>query len=98
MKFFTGQLEQSPNFEKNYEGNCNWKLLYELSLDEYHVVDVHPGSFGALWGHFKMNDKNHEYYYSGSHSSFLYNKKNGDVWVCNAFNKSCEQVTVENKE
>ena len=29
---------------------------------------------------------------------FLYNKKNGDVWVCSAFNKSCEQVTVENKD
>ena len=29
---------------------------------------------------------------------FLYNKRNGDVWVCSAFNKSCEQVTVENKE
>ena len=29
---------------------------------------------------------------------FLYNKKNGDVWVCNAFKKTCEQVTVENKD
>ena len=29
---------------------------------------------------------------------FLYNKKTGDVWVCNAFNKTCEQVTVENKD
>ena len=29
---------------------------------------------------------------------FLYNKRNGDVWVCSAFNKSCEQVTVENKD
>ena len=29
---------------------------------------------------------------------FLYNKRNGDVWVCNAFKKTCEQVTVENKE
>ena len=29
---------------------------------------------------------------------FLYNKKTGNVWVCNAFNKTCEQVTVENKD
>ena len=29
---------------------------------------------------------------------FLYNKRNGDVWVCNAFKKTCEQVTVENKD
>ena len=29
---------------------------------------------------------------------FLYNKKTGDVWVCNAFNKTCEQLTVENKD
>jgi len=29
---------------------------------------------------------------------FLYNKKTGDVWVCNAFQKTCEQVTVENKD
>ena len=26
---------------------------------------------------------------------FLYNKKNGDVWVCSAFNKSCAQLTIE---
>ena len=29
---------------------------------------------------------------------FLYNKKTGNVWVCNAFKKTCEQVTVENKD
>jgi|TARA_B100001079_G_scaffold33786_1_gene25579 hypothetical protein len=29
---------------------------------------------------------------------FLYNKKTGDVWVCNAFKKICEQLIVENKD
>ena len=29
---------------------------------------------------------------------FLYNKRTGEVWVCNAFKKTCEQVTVENKD
>ena len=29
---------------------------------------------------------------------FLYNKKTGNVWVCNVFKKTCEQVTVENKD
>ena len=29
---------------------------------------------------------------------FLYNKKTGDVWVCNAFKKTCEQIVVENKD
>ena len=29
---------------------------------------------------------------------FLYNKKTGDVWVCNAFKKTCEQMIVENKD
>ena len=29
---------------------------------------------------------------------FLYNKKNGDVWICNAFKKTCEQMIVENKD
>ena len=29
---------------------------------------------------------------------FLYNKKTGDVWVCNAFKKNCEQLVVENKD
>jgi len=29
---------------------------------------------------------------------FLYNKRNGDVWVCNAFKKTCEQLLVENKD
>ena len=29
---------------------------------------------------------------------FLYNKKTGDVWVCSAFKKTCEQLIVENKD
>ena len=29
---------------------------------------------------------------------FLYNKRNGDVWVCSAFKKTCEQIVVENKD
>ena len=29
---------------------------------------------------------------------FLYNKINGDVWVCSAFKKTCEQIVVENKD
>ena len=29
---------------------------------------------------------------------FLYNIKTGDVWVCNAFKKTCEQLVVENKD
>ena len=29
---------------------------------------------------------------------FLYNKKSGDVWVCNAYKKNCEQLVVENKD
>ena len=29
---------------------------------------------------------------------FLYNKKTGNVWVCNAFKKTCEQMIVENKD
>lgn len=29
---------------------------------------------------------------------FLYNNKTGDVWVCNAFKKTCEQMIVENKD
>ena len=29
---------------------------------------------------------------------FLYNKKTGDVWVCNAFKKICEQLVVENRD
>ena len=28
---------------------------------------------------------------------FLYNKRTGEVWVCNAFKKICEKVIVENK-
>ena len=29
---------------------------------------------------------------------FLYNSKTGDVWVCNAFKKICEQLSIENKD
>ena len=27
---------------------------------------------------------------------FLFNKKTGDVWVCNAFKKICEQMIIKN--
>jgi phenylpropionate dioxygenase-like ring-hydroxylating dioxygenase large terminal subunit len=65
-----------PYFEKKYECDANWKLLYEVSLDEYHVSDIHPDTFGKLWGHFKMTDENHQYHYSEHHSSFFYNRNN----------------------
>ena len=29
---------------------------------------------------------------------FLYNKRSGDVWICSAFKKSCEQIVVEKKD
>ena len=29
---------------------------------------------------------------------FLYNKRNGNVWVCNAFKKTCDQIMVENRD
>ena len=29
---------------------------------------------------------------------FLYNKRSGDVWICSAFKKSCEQIAVEKKD
>jgi hypothetical protein len=29
---------------------------------------------------------------------FLYNKRNGDVWICSAFKKSCEQIVIEKKD
>ena len=29
---------------------------------------------------------------------FLYNKRSGDVWMCSAFKKSCEQIAVEKKD
>ena len=29
---------------------------------------------------------------------FLYIKKTGDVWMCNAFKKICEQLVIENKD
>ena len=29
---------------------------------------------------------------------FLYNKNTGNVWMCNAFKKTCEQLIIENKD
>ena len=29
---------------------------------------------------------------------FLYNKKTGDVWLCNTYKKICEQLVIENKD
>ena len=56
VEFITNNIEKS-SFNKKIDYASNWKLCVENSLDEYHIVQVHPtnaGNFGFM--------KNFKYY------------------------------------
>ena len=57
---------------------ANWKLLYEVTLEEYHAVAVHPTSFGKD-GYLDPD----EAYYPRfkSHSGFFHKGSHGDLSV-----------------
>jgi phenylpropionate dioxygenase-like ring-hydroxylating dioxygenase large terminal subunit len=46
---------------------ANWKLCYQVTLDDYHIVAVHPDSFGKD-GY--MDVKRIRYFRFGAHSAF----------------------------
>jgi phenylpropionate dioxygenase-like ring-hydroxylating dioxygenase large terminal subunit len=48
---------------------ANWKLLYHITLDDYHVVAVHPGTFGKEG--YLPNDRV-RYFHMGRHSAYFY--------------------------
>lgn len=47
---------------------ANWKLLTQISLDDYHLVAVHPTSFGKA-GYLALESV--KYFRFGAHSTFL---------------------------
>ena len=57
-------------YERAYDVKSNWKLFREISTDEYHIVDVHPTTFG-LEGHLPTDDQHLQYHYTGAHSAML---------------------------
>jgi phenylpropionate dioxygenase-like ring-hydroxylating dioxygenase large terminal subunit len=55
---------------------ANWKLLYHITLDDYHLVAVHPSTFGK--GGYLPADVA-RYYRFGLHSAYFYGGKDGDL-------------------
>ena len=64
-----------PGFSST-EVRANWKLLVEITLEEYHAFAVHPTSFGKEgW-----LDPDEAYYPRfNQHSAFFYDGKHGDL-------------------
>jgi phenylpropionate dioxygenase-like ring-hydroxylating dioxygenase large terminal subunit len=50
------------------EVKANWRLLAHISLDDYHIVAVHPSTFGGS-GYLKPDEI--QYYRDGRHSAFF---------------------------
>jgi phenylpropionate dioxygenase-like ring-hydroxylating dioxygenase large terminal subunit len=55
---------------------ANWKLLYHITLDDYHLVAVHPSTFGK--GGYLPTEAP-RYYRIGKHSAYFYDGRDGDV-------------------
>jgi len=51
--------------DNDWQVNAHWKLLMQINLDDYHLVAVHPTTFGKN-GYLNLNKLN--YYRLGSHS------------------------------
>lgn len=47
---------------------ANWKPLYHVTMDDYHIVAVHPSTFGK-YGY--LDEKNVNYFRFGLHSAFF---------------------------
>lgn len=66
---------------------ANWKLLYELTLEEYHLFAVHPATFRMLFSvdpaHFGkagyLKPEHAHYPRFGRHSGFFFKGKPGDL-------------------
>lgn len=60
---------------------ANWKLGYHISLDDYHLVAVHPDTFGR--GGYLDADAV-RYYRFGPHSAYFYGGRDGDLEAMSA--------------
>ena len=61
-------LKRAPHYIET-DIAANWKLLYHITLDDYHIVAVHPGTFGKN-GYLPTNAV--RYYRLGQHSAYFY--------------------------
>ena len=55
---------------------ANWKLLYHITLDDYHIVAVHPETFGRN-GYLPLEAV--RYFRLGQHSAYFYDRDNDDI-------------------
>jgi phenylpropionate dioxygenase-like ring-hydroxylating dioxygenase large terminal subunit len=60
-------LNSAPHFLQT-KVVANWKPLYHVTMDDYHIVAVHPSTFGK---HGYLDEKNVRYYRFGRHSAFF---------------------------
>jgi len=68
---------------------ANWKLLYEITLEEYHAFAVHPTSFGKE-GYLNPDEAYHARF--DPHSGFFYNGRSGDL---SAMASGCQAGTYQ---
>lgn len=54
------------------EVNANWKLCYQMTLDDYHLVQVHPATFGSS-GY--LRPESFCYFINRQHSALIINKE-----------------------
>ena len=79
---------------------ANWKLLYELTLEEYHLFAVHPATFRMLFSVHPsnfgkagyLNPADAHYPRFGRHSAFFFKGKSGDL---KAMAESCRAGTYQ---
>ncbi len=79
-----------------YAGDSDKKKYHKKDGKEYHQ-NKWDKKGKMNWGK-KRNQRGVFAMIEAQGRLFLYNKKTGDVWVCNAFKKICEQLVVENKD
>ncbi|MCA0400377.1 MAG: Rieske 2Fe-2S domain-containing protein [Proteobacteria bacterium] len=68
LAHLTAIVDEKPSGVTIREVNANWRSLLEISLDDYHLVAVHPTTFGKN-GY--LNPEGVKYFRFGMHSSFM---------------------------
>ncbi len=61
-------IKRKPYFERS-EIKANWRLGHHVSMDDYHIVAVHPSSFGKN-GYLPI--ENTKYFRFGRHSAYFW--------------------------
>jgi len=96
-----GQVTNRPHTASS-SVKANWKLLYELTLEEYHLFAVHSATFRMLFsvhpssfGKAGYLDPDHAHYPRfGRHSAFFYKGAPGDL---SAMAEGCQAGTYRPK-